>query len=216
MMNDAPTSAPADSEAGSEAGSFYILEADYQGDGPFYGLDFVNKSKLLAGRAILRPLRGGFRKLPELPMLVHNPEKGTLPRDFESGISGYRLVSERLKSALEAIDPAGVSFHPCDFRLANGTAGPYYYLCDFIRTLDALDEERSVVRIEIDADFVNGKHYGIGPGARLVFKHSIVEQARAHIFYTPYSPYVFCDQALRDAIVAERFTGLLFSDAADF
>ncbi len=214
MTTDAGTDAADSSAVDPEAGRFYVLDADYRGEGPFYGLFFQNKEKLLAGRALLRPTEAGIFDLPERPLLIHAPEKGTLPRDFESGISGNWLVSERLKSAMEEIDPDGFIFFPCELRLADGSPGPRHHLCRVVRTLDALDEDRSTVEIIIDDEYVNGKVYGIHTGDRLLFDPKATQGA--HVFYTPFAAYVFCDRELHDAIVAGGFSGVEFRDAANY
>ncbi|MFD0321993.1 DUF1629 domain-containing protein [Lysobacter gummosus] len=197
-----------------ESGQFYVIDADYRGDGPFHGVVFANLDRLLTNRAILLPEQRGFPALAETPLLIHDPEKGTMPRDLESGLSGYWLVSERLKELLESVDAEGFAFAACDFRLADGTAGPNFYLCDVVRTLDALDEERSDVQILVDEDFANGKAYDLGGGVRLVFRRDVVDSA--HVFHTPFADYEFCDRTLRDAIVSGGFTGVSLRDAASY
>ncbi|MGO1068424.1 DUF1629 domain-containing protein [Lysobacter sp. CA199] len=204
----------ASSDVDGEAGKFYVLDADYRGAGPFHGVVFANLDRLLTGRAILLPAERGFPELREKPLLVHDPEKGGMPRDLESGLSGYWLVSERLKNLFEKIDPDGFAFAACDFRLADGTEGPTHYLCDVVRSLDALDEDRSRVKILVDDDFVNGKAYDLGGGARLVFREDMV--AGAHVFHSPFADYEFCDELLRDLLIAGRFTGVGLVDATRY
>lgn len=214
MTTDAGTDAADSSAVDPEAGRFYVLDADYRGEGPFYGLDFVNKEVVLAGYALLRPTKSGKFDLPAKPLLVHVPERGGLPRDFESGIGGCWLVSDRLKVVMESVDPSGFAFFPCDLRLSDGSPGPLHYICEVVRTLDALDEDRSEVDITIDDDYVNGKVYEIYPGVRLIFDQNATRGA--HVFYTPFAAYVFCDKQMHDTIVAHGFSGMEFRDAAKY
>lgn len=60
---------------------------------------------------------------------------------------------------MAAVDPEAFAFVECDSRLADGSKGPKHFLCDVVREVDALDEEASRLKIEIDEDFVNGKFY---------------------------------------------------------
>lgn len=201
-------------EGDAEAGKFYVLDADYRGSGPFHGVVFANLDRLLVGRALLLPERRGFPALRETPLLVHDPAKGTMPRDLESGLSGYWLVSARLKAAFERVDPTGFAFAPCDFRLADGTAGPEHFLCDVVREVDALDEAHSDLQILVDDDYVNGKAYDLGGGVRLIFRQEAIGDA--HVFHTPFAEYEFCDRVLRDEIVSGGFTGVSLRDAASY
>lgn len=71
-------------------------------------------------------------------------------------------------------------------------------MCDIVRELDALDEVASRLQIEIDDDYVNGKFYSVGGGASLAFRQEVVGQA--HVFLTPFSSFVICDRAFKDAV----------------
>ncbi|PNV26418.1 imm11 family protein, partial [Xanthomonas citri] len=54
------------------------------------------------------------------------------------------------------------------------------------------------IKIEIDDDYVNGKFYSVGGGASLAFRPEVVGQA--HVFLTPFSSFVICDRAFKDAV----------------
>ena len=87
-----------------------------------------------------------------------------------------------------------------------------YYFCGVLRTLDALDEAASRLKIKV-GDYVNGKYYSLSGGANLVFKEDVV--GSAHVFRTPFADTVFCDRALHDAVTAADVKGVEFLDAAD-
>ena len=198
-----------------EKGKFYVIGPDVTGGGRGHGVILENEERLLSPpRRILRPEDGGFPVLHETPRLVLDPKEGDMPRDLEGGLSGYWLVSERLKQVFETVDPKGFAFAACDFTLADGSMGSQHYLCNIVRTLDALDEEISKLDIDIGNKFTNGKYYDLAGYASLTFKKEIVDSA--HIFRTPYSGMnVFCTRILYDALKAEGLDGVRLRDAAD-
>lgn len=190
---------------------FYVFGPDITGGGKGHGLVFANEDKLLTPpRIIVKPAEGGFPILHEKPHIIYDPKKGKPPRDLEASLSGYWFISERLKQIFEAVDPEGFAFAECDYTLADGSKGPTHYLCDVVRTLDALDEEQSELKIEV-GEYVNGKYYSFSGGASLIFQENIV--GSAHIFKTPFSGFVLCDSILRNACkVVLDLKGLRFRD----
>ncbi|MFW9571111.1 DUF1629 domain-containing protein [Xanthomonas euvesicatoria pv. euvesicatoria] len=204
-----------------EQGEFYFLMPSLE-YGPELGVVFENVKQLLVPpRLILRPNEGGFPTLSEKPRLIYDPSKGVMPKDLESGFSGYWLVSERLHQVFSAIDPEGFSFVECDFRMADGSEGPRFFLCDVVRVLDALDEEHSEVEIEVSDDFIDGKFYDFTGGAKLTFRKEVTEGS--HIFILKYSgDCVFCDHTMRSAVKEAGagpdgdLSGLWFRDASNW
>jgi len=206
------------SESKPRTGEFYKLRPDARRRGPGHGVLFENEEELVSPpRLSLRPKGGGFPSLRSTPRLVHVPGSGPLPEDLEGGFSGYWLVSERLKHLMQSIDPDAFAFAETDYRLADGTIGPAMYLCDVVRTVDALDEKASEVLIEVSDDFEAGKYYDLAGGARLAFRKEVL--GSAHVFKLPYNGVVFCDRTFKDAVEAagisgpESSGGLWFSDA---
>jgi hypothetical protein len=151
--------------------------------------------------------------------LVYHPSEGVPPEDLEGGMSGYWLVSERLRQVMEAVDRDAFVFCDTDYRLADGSKGPTYFLCDVVRTLDALDEEASTLNIVISDDYEEGKYYGMTGELRLAFKRDVL--GSAHVFRLPFHGGVFCDRALKDAVEAagivmpKRSGGLWFYDVVN-
>ena len=193
-----------------EKGKFFIIQPSFWGGGKFSGLEIANEDRLaLPGAHTVEPPNGDPDQYPERPHLIHAPEVGGLPRDFEN-LFGIWIVSDVLKRVFESVDPKGFVFVACDFTLADGTAGPPYYLCGVLRTLDALDESASRLKIEI-GDFVNGKYYDRSGGASIVFKENVI--GSAHVFQAPFALEVFCDPALHDAVIAADVKGVKFKDA---
>jgi len=202
-------------------GQYFLLEPDSTRGGRGHGVVFENVKKLIdPPRMILRPQGGGFPQLRETPRLVYSPSKGDPPEDLEGGMSGYWLVSERLKKIFERTDPAGFKFAECDYRLEDGSPGPIYFLCDVVRVIDALDEVASKLTVEVSDEYFAGKYYNFAGGASVTFREDVV--GSAHAFRTPYSGrYVVCDSFMRDAIIdagiwkPEKSNGIWFIDAAD-
>ncbi|WNH52744.1 DUF1629 domain-containing protein [Stenotrophomonas oahuensis] len=206
------------SESKAKPGQFFRLRPDARCRGPGHGVLFENEQDLVAPpRLSLRPKGGGFPSLPSVPRLVHVPANGPLPEDLEGGFSGYWLVSERLKHVMQSVDPDAFAFTETDYRLADGSIGPAMFLCDVVRTVDALDEMASEVLIEVSDDFEAGKYYDLAGGAKLAFRKDAL--GSAHVFKLPFNGAVFCDRTFKDAVEAAGISGpdssggLWFSDA---
>ncbi|RMH88988.1 DUF1629 domain-containing protein [Lysobacter pythonis] len=209
MTNE--TAIPVTYDSTHQIGKFYIIQNDIRG-GKGHGLEFANEKALrVPGTFRIPSPNGDPKQYSEKPKLIHVPELGAMPRDLES-LAGIWIVSERLKQLFESIDPEGFAFVACDFALADGSPGDQRYLCNVVRTLDALDEEASRLKIE-KGDFVNGKYYDRSGGANLTFKEESI--GSSHIFRTPFALTIFCDHILHDAVMQSKLTGIRFIDAAD-
>ncbi|MNC24614.1 hypothetical protein D3C75_726710 [compost metagenome] len=120
---------------------------------------------------------------------------------------------------METVDPDAFVFADTDYHLADGSKGPTYFLCDVVRTLDALDEEASTLHIEISDEFEAGKYYDMTGELRLAFKRDVL--GSAHVFRLPFHGGVFCDRVFKDAVVAagivtaKRSNGLWFYDVVN-
>lgn len=201
-------------------GAFFQLFPDFSRDPRGHGVAFVNLEALLTPpRLSLRPREGGFPVLREVPQLTYRPTDGAPPRDLEGGLSGYWLVSERLRRVMEAVDPEAFAFVETDYRLADGSKGPAVYLCDVVRTLDALDEGTSELDIKVSDDYESGKRYNLAGGSRLAFKSDVL--AGAHVFRLAHHGGVFCDRFFKGAVkaagigAAGRSDGLWFDDVVN-
>ncbi len=206
---------------GGQPGEYYLLKPDITRGGKGLGVEFVNEDRLRTPpRLILRPEGGGFPPLRGTPILQYVPKLGHAPEDMEDGMSGYWLVSDRLKQVFQSVDPNGFEFVECDYRLPDGSEGPRYHLCDVVRTLDALDEGGSRLTVEHSDEFPDGKFYNLLGGASLKFRKDVVGDS--HVFILAFSgERVICDRVLHDAVVgagissARRSNGVWFTDAAD-
>lgn len=142
------------------------------------GWHFPNMQALLMGRAVLAPPLGrrGFDKFPEAPLLVIDGSSGRAPYDLEQCYD-YWLVSDAMKSTLEAMDPEGVAFIECETRLQDGSRGPLFWLCDVLRVLDAVDEQSSRLTVKYDPKS-GAKFYSLLGGASLVFDPTALDRSR--------------------------------------
>lgn len=201
-------------------GEFFQLQPDARRGGKGHGVVFENEQTLLTPpRLIVKPKAGGFPPLCDVPRLVYHRREGVLPQDLEGGMSGYWLVSERLRQVMEAVDPDAFVFTDTDYRLADGSQGPTYFLCDVVRTVDALDEEASQLNIVISDDYEAGKYYRLTGDVRLAFKRDVL--GSAHVFRLPFHGGVFCDRVFKDAVEAagivsaRKSNGLWFDDVVN-
>jgi hypothetical protein len=174
----------------------------------------MNEDELFGGRIdVLAPPAGrrGFIDYPVTPLFLADEKLGRIDRDFEAH-SEYWLISDRMKSALEQVDPEGFAFLKCDTKLSDGTDGPRHWLCDVVRVLDALDEERSIVRIGTADD--GSKVYSLRGRTSLIF--DIQATGQHHVFRIKYyQSLVICSDELRRVCKANKFTGMRFKDAVE-
>ncbi|AYD00822.1 DUF1629 domain-containing protein [Neorhizobium sp. NCHU2750] len=196
---------------------FFIFGPNRLGGGPGHGLVFENKDRLRRlPRLIVRPAEGGFPTFPEAPRIVYVKKKGRPPRDLEAYLSGYWFVSERLKEIFETVDRDAFAFVECEYVLPDGTLGPRHYLCDVVRTIDAIDLSTSKVSIIKEQDDVaqqQREFYSAYSGAELRFRDDVVGDA--HVFFqSRLAGGPICDEILWSACRAvPDLKGVLFRDA---
>lgn len=174
---------------------------------------FANMDALLMGRVVLTPPIGrqGFDEFPEAPLLVIDGSSGRVPHDLEQ-CYGYWLVSDAMKRTLEALDPEAVAFVKCEVRLQDGSRGPQYWLCDVMRVLDVVDEERSDVTIKFDPNS-GRKFYSLLGGAKLAFDPVTLGSSRIwRIVHM--EDRIFCDEGVKAACVDADLSGIAFRDAS--
>jgi hypothetical protein len=192
---------------------FYKMEMDLRVRGRA-GYRLENEDVLLHGQRLLSPPTGqrGFPDYPEPPRFLFDKELGHFPRDLELCHS-FWLISHRMKTVLETVDPEDLALLGCEVRLPDGEPGPVSWLCDVLRVLDAVDEAASRLQIKYLPQY-NAKTYQLAGGANLVFKEDVV--GAAHIFRLAHlSPAVFCDQQIKDACQAASLKGVLFKEFKD-
>lgn len=201
----------------SQKGKYFVLMASLWRDGIGPGLVIANEEKLVRpGLYTMDPPNGDPLQYCERPHLVHVPEEGGEPRQFEE-LAGIWIISEPLKRVFESVDPEAFVFTACDYTQADGSPGPQYYLCSVMRTLDALDLEASRVKTKYDRNFLTGEEetfYSVLGGASLVFRPSRV--GSAHIFkQTQMAIDPVCDRVMYEALCAANLDGVELRDAAD-
>ncbi|MBR1088631.1 DUF1629 domain-containing protein [Bradyrhizobium manausense] len=169
----------------------------------------LNASGVLSASGVLMSPPGGrsFPPLPEPPRLLIDPSLGRAPADWEL-FDDFWLVSDRMKRVLETVDREGVAFLRCETRSLGRKPAPDYWLCDVIRILDAIDEEKSKGKILDDG--TEYRRYDITATFSLAFKEEAV--GSAHIFRPRFWGNIICDQVMKDACRGMR--GIRFRDAS--
>ncbi|MDE5443758.1 DUF1629 domain-containing protein [Bradyrhizobium sp. CSA207] len=118
-----------------------------------------------------------------------------------------------MKTLLESLDAEGVAFVKCEMRYPDGSAAPTYWLCDVIRLLDALDEEKSRVNITYPAP--GRKEYLTLGSSSFLFKEESV--GAVHIFrLRSLRQKIVCDQTVKDACKEAGMRGIGFRDASKY
>lgn len=188
-----------------KARKFYRVGLDFRFHTP-PGLRMEN----IGSRTLMSPPgERSFPTLSEPPRLLIDRSLGRAPNDWEL-FHDFWLVSDRMKGLLKAVDREGVAFLKCESRSLGRKPAPDYWLCDVIRVLDAIDEEKS--RGEILYDGTESRRYSPMGGPSLVFKEEIV--GLAHIFRPRFWGDIICDDAMKDACKAAGMRGIRFRDAA--
>ena len=195
----------------AKARRFYVVGLDFRlQTAP--GWEMENLEVVAGVRKILiAPPGRGFVPFPEPPRLVIDKSLGRAPRDWEL-FHDYWLASDRMKILLETLDLEGVRFVRCETRYRDGRAAPTYWLCDVIRVLDAVDEERSVLKIDYPTP--DRKVYDLSARSCLLFKEDSV--GAAHIFRLRFYPMIVCDQVVKDACKEAGMRGIGFTDATKY
>ncbi len=201
----------------SQKGKYFVLAPSYWRDGIGPGLVIANEEKLTRpGLYTMDPPNGDPLQYSERPQLIHVPEEGGLPREFEE-LAGIWIISEPLKQVFESVDPDAFVFTACDYTQADGSPGRQYYLCNVVRRLDALDVEASRVKTRFDRNFITGEDeifYSVLGGASLVFREARI--GGAHVFrQTQMAIDPVCDRVLHDALRAVNLDGVELRDAWD-
>jgi tetratricopeptide (TPR) repeat protein len=174
------------------------------------GFELTNRAALFQEPDVMMmppPGRRGFRDYPELPLFVADKKKGRLHWDLDQAVPYYWLVTEKMKSLMESLDREAFEFLRCRVQFQDGSDGPPRWLCDVVRVLDAVDEEKSKVTIRTGQS--GNKYYSFAGGVNLHFKPDGVGTSR--VFRLHYHPdSVICDDEVKAACVAADLKGLHF------
>lgn len=204
---------PAERRKGkTKARRFYVVGLDFRFQ-TAAGCKIENLVALAGERKVLfAPPERGFPPFPEPPRLLIDRSLGRAPTDWEL-YHDYWLASDRMKTVLETLDAEGVAFVKCETRYPDGSAAPTYWLCDVLRLLDAVDEQKSHLRIEYPAP--DYKVYNLMGRASLIFNEESVGTAK--IFRLRFLfPTIICDQSVKDACKQAGLRGISFNDATKY
>lgn len=197
-------------ESKPKARKFYRMSPDF-GRGGAPGFELENETTVNYGRITMGhvPWRPGFPDYPEPPRFLFDKKLGRPPRDVEQ-FDVYWVVSDRMKTVLEAVDPDGVAFLKCEVLLRDGQKGPERWFFDVLRILDAVDEHASTIKIKYVG---TQKIYNLAESPNVVFKEDVV--GTAHIFRMTYmEPVIICDDELKNACKSAGLKGIWFQDIA--
>jgi hypothetical protein len=89
---------------------------------------------------------------PETPILLINMQEAASPlSDIEPALGQRWYISRRTKDLFKSLDAGAFDFRRTQARLltkeGEQVEGPEYYICDVVRFVDALDEQRSRVTV---------------------------------------------------------------------
>lgn len=174
--------------------------------GPAPSMKLLNESDVLNQVCLWEnPKARGFGNTDVRPLFQLGVGPGRLPRDLEM-FGNYWFVSDKLKSLLERLDPAGVEFIPCDTVLKSGEPGPSHWLCDVVRMLDAVDEASSTIKVKTEGAT---RFYSFLAPTNLIFRKDIIGSAR--IFRLKYAwTNVFADDGVKVACKEAKVLGVRF------
>jgi hypothetical protein len=192
-----------------QARKYYIMSESFAHK--LADFEIENIDGLLGDALTLDPPTGrrGFPVYPERPRVVIGKRKsGPPPSDIEPYHS-YWLISDRLKSVFESVDPSAFAFQACDVKLSDGSPGPVYWLFDVVRILEAFGD-KTLQEIREYREKTGFQYMGfLSRSADLSFNEAVADQI--HVFLTPYSPSdIFCDQYLKAACEAAGAKGVKF------
>jgi hypothetical protein len=184
---------------------YFTLEVDFNLSlAPF--VTWWNKTEQMKGFYPESSKSFGGLRFYEPPQIKFEPKgrRGTL-RDAYPTFFDW-LVSDRLKTILERIDPQACAFQRVDVDYSElPEPGPGYWFCYFIRELDCLDEERSVIAYYDNVPGVKAYRYL----ADVRMKPAAV--GSAHAFRLKYATgKSIVDDVLVDAMKAEKIRGFVY------
>src|SRR4051794_17571044 len=128
---------------------YYALDFDFRVAGASPMRDWVNKSEQMKGYYpdSRKPFCGLQFSEPPRIKFDRKGRRGALPDADMSGLSATWLVSDRLKKLLERVDEEACVFQQATVDYSNfPEPGTGYWFCYFMRELDCVDEEHSVIR----------------------------------------------------------------------
>ena len=178
-----------------------------------HGFILQNKEALFQGRApiYVDPFGPrGFRDYPEVPLFTADKRRGRIHWDLEE-IPGCWFISDRMKMVLEPLDPGAFAFVKCKVQLPDGSDAAVRWLCDVVRVLDALDEEKSDIDIRTATD--GSKYYSLSRNFNLAFKGDVVGQNDRFFRLKYFRDEVICDEQVKLACKAAAFAGPRFEAA---
>lgn len=195
-----------DEHAAQGARKYYSLEIDFNVANKVQYPKWVNKTEQMKG-FFARPDQA-FRGLvfSEPPRFRFERKRANSRLlDAESITLGIWLVSDRVRVVFEKLDPEAFVFQKVEIDCGESSwPGPDFWLVDILRTLDCIDEERSVIRYQ---DTPGIKAYAALIDVRM--RPEVV--GTAHAFRLAYATTkLIVDDVIVAALKAEKIRGFEF------
>jgi hypothetical protein len=131
---------------------YYALKPDFNVTSKAPGHQWLNRAEQMAGFYPYpdRPFRGiQFSKPPQIRF--DTKQGRTTLRDAAPFTLSSWLIAERLRVLFERLDPGAFVFQKVEVDYSNfPDPGPVYWLVYFMRMLDCVDEEHSVIVFQDD------------------------------------------------------------------
>ena len=132
---------------------YYSLEVDFDVSNKSSPHQWVNEKQQFRGFFPRpdEPFRG--LHFSEPPRIKFEHRRGRVLRDAGPVTLGIWLISDRLKKLLDRLDPNAFVFQQVEVDYSEfPTAGPDFWFVYVMRTLDCVDEERSIIRYQDTPD----------------------------------------------------------------
>jgi hypothetical protein len=186
---------------------YFILETDFSVANTSPVRSWINEAEQMVGfyPDASKPFHGlTFTELPKI-RFERKGRQGAL-RDAAPVTLGIWLISDRVRQMVEKLDPDAFVFQKVDVDYSNfPEPGPARWFCYIMRSLDCVDEERSVIRYQQDPPGIKAYEALID----IKMKPEIV--GSAHAFRLRYArSKLIVDDVIVDALNAERITGFKF------
>ncbi|WP_232627719.1 imm11 family protein [Methylobacterium sp. Leaf118] len=189
------------------ARKYFIVSHDRNKSLP--GLILINESTISTSGDPTFVLRDssvrGFPPTKEVPYIKYIKSRGRKPKEFEK-FRDFWLITNRVKEFLESVDAEAFVFMSCRTCIEGHESDGEYWICDVVRTINALDELKS----DISIDYVGGKKlYNLIGSERYLF---LEEKIQSNIIFRMQFAWhkVICNDIFREKCQKKQIKGLTF------
>lgn len=200
--------------------AYYQMLDSSRGESPFefVNCDVIQKDKPGLGVPLSDPWPDGWLRLPrgpwrfpeytQTPRLLLTPKRGSNPPDLWC-FDGFWVVSKKMKTVFETVDPGACDYRPCEVVLPSGETGPERWLCTVTRAFVGAVDEAASRDLEIWEGRDGKRGYSWNLTTELRLKSNVVGSAHlfrvAEMYREPLG-----DQIMKEACSAAGIKGLRF------